>query len=109
MIKIVKDGHVNEVTLSAFNNYFKSQGWNLAGGDIPPASPGVENVVEDNVEEPTDEEWDNVLDELKDDEVEKPISEMNKQELISKANSLGLDVSPEMTNKQLRELIKSHK
>ena len=109
MIKIVRGNLVNTVSKSSFDNYFKSQGWELAGGENPPVSH-IEPVEEKvDLEEPSDEEWDDVLDELKDDEVEKPISEMNKQELIAKAKSLGIDVTPEMTNKQLRELIKSHK
>ena len=107
MIKIVRGNLVNYVSKSSFDNYFKSQGWEIAGGNEPPVSPKVENnVIEEEVEE---DDWDDVLDEFKDEEVEKPISEMNKQELIAKAKSLDIDVSDDLTNKQLRELIKSHK
>ena len=113
MIKIAKGNLVNTVPNSAFDNFFKSQGWEMVEGDYSPSIPIVEEeqkeVVEEQeqIEENSDDEWDEVIDELKDEEVEKPLSEMNKEELVNKANSLGMDITGLTTNKQLREAIKS--
>lgn len=121
MVKIIRDGIVNTVPRSSFNNFFKPQGWKLAEGEeSSPSVTNSEEVVEeveinDNSSEPdvedaenevSDEDWDDVLDELVDEEVEKPISEMNKEELTAKAKKLGINPA-NLTNKQLREAIKS--
>lgn len=118
MVKITRNGIVNIVPKSSFNNFFKSQGWKLMEGEeISPSVTNYEKVVKDvevvedetssDVEnEVSDEEWDDVLDELVDDEIEKPISEMNKEELTAKAKKLGINPT-NLTNKQLREAIKS--
>ena len=116
MIKIAKDGKVNEVSMSAFDGYFKSFGWEIVGEDYTPPVPVIEGKAQEKSEQPVQEpeaeqdgdEWDEVLDELQDDEAEKPLSEMNKEELLAKAKSLGIDVSKSSTNKQLREVIKSY-
>lgn len=114
MVKIAKGNLVNYVPKSAFDNYFKSQGWEKVEGDNTPSIPieevkeeATEQVVENSYEEINDDEWDKALDEFNDEEVEKPLSDMNKEELINKANSLGMDVTGLNTNKQLREAIKS--
>lgn len=110
MVKIAKGNLVNTVPKSAFDNFFKSQGWEMVEGDYTPSIPIVEEKEVEEVAEEQEEnsdEWDEVMDELKDDEVEKPLSDMNKEELISKANSLGMDITGLNTNKQLREAIKS--
>lgn len=117
MVRIGKGNLVNTVPRSSFDNFFKSQGWVILEGDNAPSNPIVEKekkeekieeqVVENSDSETSDDEWDEVLDEFKDEEVEKPLSEMNKSELIEKANSLGVDISNLNTNKQLREAIKS--
>ena len=123
MVKIVKGKLVNVVTKSAFENFFKSQGWELAGEGNTSPVPNITEKKEEKkldkvVDEPTieensdeeinDEDWDEALDELIDNEVEKPISEMNKEELIAKAKSLGINTNG-LSNKQLREAIKSSK
>ena len=120
MVKIVKGGLKKKVSQSAFEDYFKPQGWEIAGEDNTSPTPVIEQVEEkveqvaentDNVnsdDEVSDEDWDEAMDELVDDEVEKPISEMNKEELIKKAKSLGITTSG-LSNKQLREAIKSSK
>jgi len=111
MVKIAKDGVINIVPMSAFNNYFKSFGWEIVGENYTPPIPVIEEKpaeLVDKVEEAEQDEWDEVLDELKDEEVEKPLSEMNKEELLAKAQSMGIDISKANTNKQLREVIKSY-
>jgi hypothetical protein len=114
MIKIYKNGKTLKVTQSAFNNYYANSGWRLSE-----ASPNFEDVKADkktlkNAESNTNEvdvqdEWEG-FDETADaeEEFEKPLSEMNRDELTAKAKSLGLNISNVNSNKQLRELIKSH-
>ena len=118
MVNIVRDGIVKIVPRSSYDNFFKSQGWNLEGDVISPSEPYPVSDVEEDVvtpveessteseEEVNDEDWDDVMDELIDEEVEKPISEMNKEELTAKAKKLGINTA-NLTNKQLREAIKS--
>lgn len=114
MIKIIRDGVVNVVPKSSFDNFFKPQGWKLAEGEeispsvtnSEPINEEVETSQVDSESEVSDDEWDDVLDELVDEEVEKPISEMNKKELTAKAKKLGINPA-NLTNKQLREAIKS--
>lgn len=120
MVRIVKGGIIKKVSQSAFEDYFKSQGWEIAGEGKSSPTPvekvekvepeKVEKVepVEENSDEVSDEDWDEAMDELVDEEVEKPISEMNKEELIVKAKSLGINTTG-LSNKQLREAIKSSK
>lgn len=115
MVKIAKDGVINIVPMSAFNNYFKSFGWEIVGENYTPPIPVIEDnspaePIPEKVEdaEQDSDEWDEVLDELKDEEAEKPLSEMNKEELLAKAKSMNIDVSKANTNKQLREVIKSY-
>ena len=123
MVKIVKGGITKKVTKSAFEDYFRPNGWEIEGeikaSPIPVKKEEVKkvekvNVVETNSDNETeedevsDEDWDEAMDELVDEEVEKPISEMNKSELIAKAESLGIETAG-LSNKQLREAIKASK
>ena len=117
-VTIVK-GHMSKVvSYPAYLNFFKDGGWFVKGEDafpLPvveeekvaevetPVEP-VEDTVDDTEEEIADEEWDEVIAE---EEVEKPLSEMNRQELIEKAESLGIEVDKKANNKQLREAIKA--
>lgn len=117
MVRIAKGNLIATVTNSAFDNFFKSQGWDIVEGDYTPPVPVeeekvIEQAVENsdgeiNDEEINDDEWDEALDELNYEDVEKPLSEMNKVELLEKAKSLKIDVSDLNTNKQLREAIKA--
>lgn len=84
MVEIRKNEKKMEVPVSAFNNFYKSAGWELSQ------------------EEVDDEGWDEVLG---DDFSEKPLSQMNSTELIEKAVSLGLSVGSNPTKRQLREMI----
>lgn len=120
MLRIVKGGIVKKVSRSAFEDYFKPQGWEIEGevnSSPTPVKKEVKNDKTEKVEEPveknsdeevSDEDWDEAMDELVDEEIEKPISEMNKEELIAKAKSLGINTTG-LSNKQLREAIKSSK
>lgn len=109
MVKIRKGARENLVAKSAFDNFFKNQGWELVGEEQSSPSPVIE---EEAIEEPTEQEedWDEVLeDEAVEEDIEKPLSEMNKEELINKAVSLGLDISDCTSNKQIREKIRASK
>lgn len=119
-VKIVKGKTVKEVSLPAYLNFFKDSGWYIVGEESLPL-PNVEEVAENIAEsvvndadvaddetndvedEVADEEWEEVIAE---DEVEKPLSDMNRNELIAKAESLGIEVDGK-NNKQLREAIKA--
>lgn len=116
MVKIVNGNKVNYVPVSAFDNFFKPFGWEIAGEDDSSPEPIVTDtevsekpvtVPENDSDDGSDDEWDDVMDELNDEEVEKPISEMNRAELVEKAKKMGIDTSKLNTNKQLREAIKS--
>ena len=112
MITIKRDNRTATVTRSAFDNFFKNNGWVIVG-EAEKASPKpdkekVEKEPEPVVEqEESEEDWDEVIDELKDDEVEKPLSEMNKSELTAKAKEMGIKIPAGTSNKDLRELIKN--
>lgn len=114
MVTIKRDEKTALVTLSAYDNYFKNNGWEIVG-EAKTASPVPDfkekkKPVKEAVEEPADdaeENWDEVIDELQDDEVEKPLSEMNKTELVAKAKELGIKIPAGVSNKELRELIKN--
>lgn len=103
MIKIKKGVKVREVPKSAYNNFYKGAGWEIAEPDeetYKEENPINERNAEDKNEE---DEWAD----YEEDEVEKPLSEMNGTELREKAESLGIDVTG-LTNKQMREKIKNH-
>lgn len=123
IVTIQKNGMRKTVSESAFRNFFKDSGWVVAG-DYSPALPveeeKVEEVaveetvvenevseseqqVEDVEEEIADEEWEDAIAE---EDVEKPLSEMTRAELVEKAKALGIEVSKK-NNKQLRDEIKA--
>lgn len=124
MVEVTKNGIVKNVTKSAFEDYLKPQGWELVGEvNSSPSNKKTKKVEEEpkkveevkveesntnSDEEINDEDWDEAIDEMVDEEIEKPISEMNKEELIAKAKSLGIETAG-LSNKQLREAIKSSK
>ena len=45
---------------------------------------------------------------MQEDDVEKPLSEMNNYELKQKAESLGIDISGLKSNKEIREAIRAN-
>ena len=108
-IEIFKDGEKRTVSRSAFENFFKDTGWKA--GENPASYSNqdaqgeskeqntiktMDSEINDQIEHPadsesnsTDEEWDELLAEEEfeeDEEVEKPISEMNREELIAYAD-----------------------
>lgn len=107
MVAIKKGSKRLRVPNSAYENYYKGFGWKLDDGvEIKKPAKQVENPVEDLSQVDEDEEdWDSVVDE--DEEVEKPLSEMNHNELKKKAASLGINTAG-LNSKQLREKIKNH-
>lgn len=128
MLKITKNGKTLDVTKGAFENTFKDQGWVIANGisdngveaemsstfqDNEPEAETEDDIPVDDVDESedetSDEEWDDVEDveDVEDDEVEKPISEMSKSELVQKAESLGIDLGGQRyTSNQIRDMIR---
>ena len=118
MLTITKNGKTKVVSESVFKSVFKDSGWSAVGEQSPTpvisneqvenneedVNEVVENNEDENVEdEIPDEEWDEVVAE---EEVEKPLSEMNREEMLAKAKELKIAVTKNMTNKELREAIK---
>lgn len=90
MVRITKVGGISKVVAnSAYENYYKSSGWMKEGSD----------VVSDEV---SDDEWEDIADE----EMEKPLSEMDLDELRQKAESLGISLAGLNTPKQIRDKIR---
>lgn len=110
MITIKKGNKKLIVSKSGFNEYYRNMGWEIEGGEKKTTKTSKEPVKEkvepvENTEETSDDEdWSEFEDEV--DDSEKPLSEMNKTELKEKAASLGIDISNDYTNNQLREMIK---
>lgn len=104
-IKISKNGMEKEVSVSAFENFFKNSGWEIAGGKKPATSQSKkeEKVVEEPVNNNSDDEWDEVLEE--DDEIEKPLSEMTKKELMEYADKNNISLVGLNTVTQFRQAI----
>jgi hypothetical protein len=110
MIKIYKGDRVLNVTKAAYDNYYLNSGWQLKK-TVENSTEASENIINETVEETVEQpiehdEWEEAVNETV--EVEKPLSEMNRDELTNKAISMGLDISGVTSNKQLRELIKSN-
>ena len=109
-VKISKNGMEKEVSVSAFENFFKNSGWEIAGDKKPATSQSkkeekVKEVVEEPVENNSDDEWDEVLE---DEEIEKPISEMNKKELLDYAENNGISLAGLNTVNQFRQAIQDY-
>ena len=110
-VKISKNGMVKEVSVSTFENFFKNSGWEIAGDEKPATSQSkkekkVEKVVEEPVENNSEDEWDEVLEE--DEEIEKPLSEMTKKELIEYAENNGISLAGLNTVAQYRQAIQDY-
>ena len=110
-IEINKGDKTLKVTENAFEEYFAGQGWSKKY-NVEKSVAVEETVTDDSYLEPEvndseEEDWSEFEEEEVDEEVEKPISEMNRAELERKANSLGIDISEAKTNKQIREMIRN--
>lgn len=120
MLTITKNGKTKKVSESVFKTVFKDSGWSVVGEQSPTSAVSDENVetekveIEENVNEVVEENKDDSDDEIPDEEwdeaiaeeeVEKPLSEMNREEMLAKAKNLGINADG-MNNKQLREAIK---
>lgn len=111
MVKIYKIGNnPKTVSLQAFHNYYENFGWELDDSSIKKVQQSIDvkkiedkHEVEEIEQETSDEEWDEAI--MDDEEIEKPLTEMNHDELVDKAKSYGIDTVG-MNNKQLRDAIK---
>lgn len=107
MVKIAKGNKVKTTSFSSFENFYKNSGWELVEGssnkteEVKPAKKVKEPEI---IDEPTDDEWEDAMD---DEEVEKPLSEMNNAELKEYAAKYGIDITGLNSNKQIREAIKA--
>lgn len=97
MIRIEKPGATSKtVARSAYDNYFENAGWSISGAV---GSVSAKQTQSDDLKD----EWDDA-----EEEIEKPISEMNLEELQIKAAEMGLDVSGLSTPKQIRDKIRKN-
>lgn len=85
MVEIVKGNKTLSVTQGAFENFYESAGWEKSNREA-------------------DDEWDTAI--LETGEV--PVSKMSHDELVEKAIELGVDISDNPSNKQLRERIRNN-
>ena len=125
-IEIFKNGEKRKVSKSAFENFFKDSGWVEVGKTPASSSLDSYQVVEksdnkvkskvdieedkfeasDESNESFEDEWDEVLSEEEDEEIEKPISEMNKEELIAYAKKHDISLAGLSKVSQYREAIR---
>lgn len=123
-INIQKGGKRLLVSKAAFENNFKGQGWSEVGknptsSDIQEAAEETKSEktinnkakVEESNQEPSEDqevdEWDEVLEDEEDEgEIEKPLSEMNKEELIQYASKNDISLEGLTSVKQYRQAIK---
>lgn len=100
-IKKTLSGHEKQlkVSRSAFKNFYQNAGWQLSEENVTKIGKANSN----DEAEGTEDGWDEVLEE---EAVTKPISEMTREELLAKAESLGIETTNAST-KQLRAMIKA--
>lgn len=82
------------VNLKVYNNYYKNAGWLI-----------VNSAINHSGDEEDAEEWDKLLEEEGGEE--KPLSELNREELEAKAREMGVSLDGLTTVKQFREAIKA--
>lgn len=97
MIAIKKGDKRLRVTRAAFLNFYKSAGWSEVAEKVKRQRETQNNDAH------IKDEWD----EWGDDEVEKPVSEMNKQELEEYASAHGIDLTGLNSEKAYRKAINS--
>lgn len=110
-VKIFKGDMTKEVSLSSFENFFKNSGWKIADGKKSAISQPKEKVAEkkeETKEENNIDEWEEILSEEEDEEIEKPLSEMNKKELMDYAEKHGISLAGLNTNAQFRQAIQDY-
>lgn len=84
------------VAKSAYEGYFKHFGWTITGSASSVPTPDTNQGSEHD-------EWEEV-----DQEYEKPIGEMDIEELRAKAAEMGLDITGLSTPKQIRDKIRKN-
>ena len=105
-VKIFKGDMIKEVSVSSYENFFKNSGWEIAGDKKPATSQSKKEEVkkEEPVEENNnDDEWAEAMEE--DEDIEKPLSEMNKKELMEYAEKNGISLAGLSTVAQYRQAI----
>lgn len=115
-VKIVKGSKTQEVSQSAFENFFKNSGWEIAGNKpaIPQSEKEIEKVEEENNNTEEDDEWAEAMkeedseEEIEDEDIEKPLSEMTKKELIKFADEKGISLAGLSTVSQFRQAIEEN-
>lgn len=118
MLTICKNGHTLRVTRGAYNTIYKFAGYSVVGHNGP--SEDKEGIHEEGhwynthdtteeQEEDAEDDFDNGSDnseEEQEESPETPIGEMEMDELVSYAKSLGIKVKSGMKKKDLRAVIR---
>lgn len=110
-VEIQRGKDKKNVSYSSFKNFFQSAGWEVAGeipatSAIPVKEEKKKQHKKEKVEDPVVDEWDAILKEEADEEgIEKPISEMNKKELIKYAEDHNISLAGLTTVNQFRNAI----
>lgn len=108
MLKIYKDGKSLIVTNGSFHNQYRHVGWTTTE-ELSTEETIVEEMVEESElmleSESEESEWDEqeAVDELE----EKPLSEMNRDELIAFATLKNVNIEGLAKNVQIRDAIKN--
>lgn len=108
IVRITKNDKILRVSESSFKNYYKDFGWSViltepAKEDNKIIEEKEEETIESQYNEvvnSSDEDWDSI-----DEEIDRPLSEMNKEELKALAERKGIDVSNINKVGQLRSIL----
>lgn len=121
LIKIQKNDKILEVSKSAFKNFYENSGWKEVGSKPTSSNhqkahredlneKNINNInekEEDLLEqsgESSDDEWEEAMSE-DDEDAHKPISEMNREELIRFAKENDISLVGLSKNNQFKEAI----
>lgn len=116
MVNIKRGEHILTVSMGAYRNVYKAMGYSIVGaeeGHKAPSAPARTHVpsmekalTEDSAKPDTDDEGED----LEDDEPqeEKPLGEMDMDELVAYADRLGIDHEGVRYKKDMRALIREY-
>lgn len=118
-VEIQRGNDKKTVSFSSFKNFFENAGWKVAGENPATSIPTKKEVKkekkqvkEEKVEEkvdPVKDEWDEVLnEEVEEEGIEKPISEMTRKELIKYAEEHGISLVGLNNVNQFRNAIQDY-
>ena len=112
MVEIIKGSKTLKVPVGAYNAIYASAGWSLKGKEkkviekpVEPVEEVAEESIEPDFEEPVED--DNVEYVDPEELAEKPLEELDFEELKILAEYKGIDITGMRSSKALRKAIKS--